>query len=303
MSSMPQRSLDDIYQIAPPAAYNRLKGFRERVPPRSYEVEKNIYQVWDMGQGERAALFLPSGMGYGEVWFPYLMELSADIRVIAISYPAQKTFEAYSRQIHQLLDQLGVKRVVLIAHAIGGLLAQTYVRMYPEETEAMILCMSGAPAKGLDPQAREKWTRRKKLYWNYMLSPFDPLRRRMGYQTYYNMCPPEMEENLIFWRAFISETYEYHIYKKQFVYINCRALPDIYERLPFDKGDLDGWKGRVLILRAQRDQYYPASEQELLEQLYPNARVEELGPTGQMALLADERRAVSLMRSFLRERA
>ena len=66
MSSMPQRSLDDIYQIAPPAAYNRLKGFRERVPPRSYEVEKNIYQVWDMGQGERAALFLPSGMGYGE---------------------------------------------------------------------------------------------------------------------------------------------------------------------------------------------------------------------------------------------
>ena len=163
--------------------------------------------------------------------------------------------------------------------------------------------MSGAPAKGLDPQAREKWTKRKKLYWNYMLSPFDPLRRRMGYQTYYNMCPPEMEENLIFWRAFISETYEYHIYKKQFVYINCRALPDIYERLPFDKGDLDGWKGRVLILRAQRDQYYPASEQELLEQLYPNARVEELGPAGQMALLADERRAVSLMRSFLRERA
>lgn len=56
---------------------------------------------------------------------------------------------------------------------------------------------------------------------------------------------------------------------------------------PSDKGDLDGWKGRVLILRAQRDQYYPASEQELLEQLYPNARVEELGPAGQMALLAD----------------
>ena len=59
----------------------------------------------------------------------------------------------------------------------------------------------------------------------------------------------------------------------------------------------------MLILRAQRDQYYPASEQELLEQLYPNARVEELGPAGQMALLADERRAVGLMRSFLRERA
>lgn len=199
MSSMPQRSLDDIYPNCPPAAYNRLKGFRERVPPRSYEVEKNIYQVWDMGQGERAALFLPSGMGYGEVWFPYLMELSADIRVIAISYPAQKTFEAYSRQIHQLLDQLGVKRVVLIAHAIGGLLAQTYVRMYPEESRGHGPVHVRRAGQGPGPPGAGKMDQAQEAILELHALALRSFAPPHGLQTYYNMCPPEMEENLIFW--------------------------------------------------------------------------------------------------------
>lgn len=297
-----QRSLDEIYQIAPPAAYNRLKGFRETVSSHSYDIGKDFYRVWEMGSGSRAALFLPSGMAHGEIWFPYLMELSSDIRVIAVSYPAKKTIEEYCSQIHELLAQLGVTKVQLIAHAIGGLIAQTYVRMYPEETESMALCMSGAPAKGLDGEARERWMHRRKMYWSYYFAPFDPLRMRMAYQTYYSMCPPDMEEDLIFWRAFISETYEYYVYKKQYLYLNMLAVPDIYERLPFEKGDLKGWNGRVLLMHAQKDQYYSAAEQKLLEELYPGARVETLGPAGQMALQADERQAVSLLRQFINGR-
>ncbi len=294
-----QRSFEEIYQIAPPSAVNRLKGFRDRVPARTYEVEKKLYQVWDMGQGERAALFLPSGMGYGEIWFPYLMELSAVTRVIAISYPAEKSFESYCRQVHGLLIQLGVKKVILVAHAIGGLLAQLYVRMYPDEVEGLALCMTGAPAQGLSEAGRERWTHRRKNYWSYKMAPFDSMRQRMGYQTYYNMCPPELEENLVFWRAFISETYEYHIYKQQFIWINCLAIPEIYEKLPLKKGDLADWPGRVLILKAEKDQYYSEEEKALLESLYPNAKVETLSAAGQMALLADERRAVQLLRAFL----
>ncbi len=297
-----QRSLDTIYQIAPPAAYKRLQGFREAVPPRTYDVGKDMYRVWEIGSGSRAALFLPSGMGHGEIWFPYLTELSSSIRVIAISYPAKKTFEAYCQQIHELLRRLEVEKVILVGHAIGGLLAQTYVRLYPDEVEGMVLCMTGAPAKGLNTEDRNKWYERRKMFKNYLLSPFDPLRARMAYRTYYNMCTPELEEELLFWRAFIAETYEYHIFKKQHMYLNLRAVPDLYRRLPFDQEDLKDWPGRVMILQAEKDQYYSENEKQRLRDLYPNAQVEELVAAGQMALLADERHAIGLMRDFFDKR-
>ena len=79
------RSFDDIYQIAPPAAVKRLTAFRETHPCRTYEKEGMLYRVWDLGQGEDAVLFLPSGMGNGEIYFPYLLEMSRRRRCITMS--------------------------------------------------------------------------------------------------------------------------------------------------------------------------------------------------------------------------
>lgn len=293
------RSVEDIYQIAPESALKRLLGFRERVPAQTHEIGKNLYPIWDMGRGERAAVFIPSGMGHGEVWFPYMVELSAQIRCVAISLAVQKTMEDYCRDIHELLARLGIKRAVLIAHAIGGLIAQMYVRMYPGEVESLVLCMSGAPAKGLSKEATLKWTERRKLVPSLTFSPFNTMKSNMAYKTFYSMCPPETEDSLLFWRAYITETYEHYVYKKQYINLNCRAIPDIYEKLPFEKGDLAAWPGKVLLFEAENDQYYPEEEKQLLKELYPNARVESIGNAGQLAMLAEERKAAQIMREFI----
>ena len=114
------------------------------------------------------------------------------------------------------------------------------------------------------------------------------------------MCPEELQEGMQFWRAFISETYEHYVYKKQFVSLNCRALPDIYEKKPFYAGDMEGWTGKTLIMESEGDHYYKQRERELLRNLYPGARTEDIGPLGQFALMAREKENIALIRDFLR---
>lgn len=93
------RSFEEIYQIAPEPAVRRLLAFREKYPFRIIEKEGMIYHVWDTGNGygERAMVFLPSGMGHGEIWFPYLMDLGRDIRCIAFSLPECKHMQDFAR--------------------------------------------------------------------------------------------------------------------------------------------------------------------------------------------------------------
>ena len=92
------RSFEEIYQIAPEPAVRRLLAFREKYPFRIIEKEGMIYHVWDTGNGygERAMVFLPSGMGHGEIWFPYLMDLGRDIRCIAFSLPECKHMQDFA---------------------------------------------------------------------------------------------------------------------------------------------------------------------------------------------------------------
>lgn len=295
------RSFEDIYQIAPESGVRRLTGFREAHPARSIDKDGRIWRVWDLGRGTRAMVFIPSGMGHGEVFFPYLTDLCINMRCIAVSLPECRTMEEYARRLHALLtEELGVEEVVLAASGIGGLVSQTYLRMYREEVIGQVLITCGAPCRQLPDEDCVRWINRKKMIMRYTLTPFDPMRAQMGYQTFDQMCPEDMQEGMQFWRAFISETYEYYVYKKQFIDLNCRALPDIYEKKPFSVGDMQGWTGRTLIMESEGDHYYKERERALLRELYPDAQVENIGPLGQFALMAREKENIAIIREFIK---
>jgi len=296
------RSFEDIYQIAPESAVRRLTGFRDAHPARTMEKGGMIWRVWDLGrESETAMVFVPSGMGHGEIWFPYLQDLCVDMRCIAVSLPECKKMEDYARQLHDLLtEDLGVKKVVLVGTAIGGMITQTYLRMYRDEVIAQVLICCGAPCKELPDADCTRWLERKKLIPRYTFMPFDVMRGQMGYQTFDLMCPEEYQDGLQFWRAFISETYEVYVYKKQYINLNCRALPDIYAKKPFYQGDMEGWGGKTLIMESEGDTYYMEGERELLKKLYPGARVENIGAMGQFAVMAREKENIALLREFIR---
>jgi pimeloyl-ACP methyl ester carboxylesterase len=49
------------------------------------------------------------------------------------------SFDQMARNTQQLLDQLGIEKVDLIAHSMGGMLAARFVRTYPERVRRLVL--------------------------------------------------------------------------------------------------------------------------------------------------------------------
>jgi pimeloyl-ACP methyl ester carboxylesterase len=73
----------------------------------------------------------------------------------------QFTFQQLARNTHALLESLGVKSPILIAHSTGGMIAVRYVLMYPAQTRLLALVdpigLEDWKAKGVPPVSLDDW--------------------------------------------------------------------------------------------------------------------------------------------------
>src|SRR5947209_11051646 len=88
------------------------------------------------GTGEEALVLLHGIGGRAEVWEPQLAEFSAKRTVIAWNMPgyggstplSQMTFPALADALAVLLDSLAPRRIHLVGHSMGGMVAQEFLR-------------------------------------------------------------------------------------------------------------------------------------------------------------------------------
>lgn len=116
------------------------------------------------GAGD-TALVLLHGVGGGKsFWAPQLDALSdAGTRVVAWDMPgygdsatvAPYTFEALAGALGRLLDRLAARRVVLIGHSMGGMVALEAMAQFPERIAGLVLSAT-SPAFG---KADGEWQR------------------------------------------------------------------------------------------------------------------------------------------------
>jgi 3-oxoadipate enol-lactonase len=50
----------------------------------------------------------------------------------------------HTRDLNALLDHLGISRAILVGISVGGLIAQDFAIAYPQRTQALVLCDTGA---------------------------------------------------------------------------------------------------------------------------------------------------------------
>ena len=77
----------------------------------------------------------------------------------------QYSFQQLALNTHALLDSLGIKSAVLIAHSTGGMIAIRYALMYPKQTEHLALVdpigLEDWKAKGVPPISVDAWYARE----------------------------------------------------------------------------------------------------------------------------------------------
>ncbi len=102
--------------------------------------------------------------------------IAPDLRGVGGTSAPSDNFEktTMARDVHGLITQLGVSRVVMVGHDIGGMVAYAYARLYPREIIGVAVL--DVPLPGIQP-----WdvARNSSQAWHFDFHSQDPLAERL----------------------------------------------------------------------------------------------------------------------------
>ena len=114
--------------------------------------------------GSGPALLLIHGIGNSlETWAAQIEELSRDYTVIAPDLlghgrsdkpRADYSVAAYANGMRDLLSVLGVDRVTIVGHSLGGGVAMQFAYQFPERCERLVLVSAGGVSRAVHPMLR-----------------------------------------------------------------------------------------------------------------------------------------------------
>jgi pimeloyl-ACP methyl ester carboxylesterase len=123
------------------------------------ELDGLLLHYLEEGRGPATALIHGLG-GFAESWRHNIPELARHGRVIALDLPGSGrsakprrayTLEFLARSLDRLLDALGVDRVRLVGHSLGGAVAARYALDHPGRVERLALLGAAVPGFDLRP--------------------------------------------------------------------------------------------------------------------------------------------------------
>jgi pimeloyl-ACP methyl ester carboxylesterase len=107
---------------------------------------------------DRKTLVFVHGAGSSNrMWIPQIQSLAAKNNTVAMNLPGhglgerkgETTIPAYASSVIDLVDELGLKKVVLAGLSMGGAITQECAWSYPDRFSAIILISTGARLKVL----------------------------------------------------------------------------------------------------------------------------------------------------------
>jgi pimeloyl-ACP methyl ester carboxylesterase len=286
---------DEIYAQVPSEQVERLKEFR-----RTHRVKRLTFggAQWEYiacGRGEQTLLLLPGALSVGESVFPMITAFENDYRIIAPSYALSLTMTGLCEGINHILETEGIKLAHVIGGSYGGLVAQYFVRKYPDKSLSLILSHTFLMTAKLELPLRIV----SKLFPALPRSLFVPLLKlrldKMLLSALRRANHPEYE----FWRAFLNEAIASNHFKEVAVHQN-KCLLELARQPQFTADDLKEWRGKILIIDSEDDPAIPAKDRALLRKTYPQSEVKTFRDAGHASSILKREEVFSVIRNFLK---
>ena len=135
-----------------------MTSVRERM------VMLNGHEFWYLDSGEGpAVLFIHGLTGSSRNWAHLVDMLNTDHRILvpdlhghgASAKPmGDYSLSAHAATLRDLLDRLGIDRVTLVGHSLGGGIAMQFCYLFPERVERLVLVASGGFGRSVSPLLR-----------------------------------------------------------------------------------------------------------------------------------------------------
>ncbi len=290
---MKKASFEDIYQDVSQEQKEQLLVFRSHHPVKRLTVYTTEWEYLAGGQGEETLVLLTGGLNSIEVWFQVMTEFEKTCRVLAIRYPCVATVARLVEGIDAILDAEHVQQAHILGESLGGMVAQCFVRRYPERVETLILVSTAAPEKRLVPQMK----RNERLV---SLLP-SGLLLRMSKQRVLRLLSVLSEKERLFWKALLTEKISAYVTKAWLV-SQFKLLADYCDNYRFTPDDLAHWAGAILILQADDDELIQRLARVPLPAFYPQARVYTFHEANHIPLITKRDEYIDVVRRVLHER-
>ena len=107
--------------------------------------------ISDSERGDKCVVLLHGYLESMYVWDDFLPLLTPSVRVITVDIPghgvsdvvAEKhTMELMADVLHDMLDAMGVERITLVGHSMGGYISLAFCEKYPERLDGVVLLSS-----------------------------------------------------------------------------------------------------------------------------------------------------------------
>ena len=114
--------------------------------------------IADSGVGEKCVVLLHGYLESMYVWEDFLPLLTPHFRVITVDIPGHgisevkgevHTMEMVAEVLRDMLDELGVERVTMVGHSMGGYVSLAFCAAYHERLDGVVL-LSSSPNPDTD---------------------------------------------------------------------------------------------------------------------------------------------------------
>ena len=261
----------------------RQSEFRSSFSRTNLEHGGYSWSYWSGGGPGDPVLWLTGALGVGEFAFQHALRIGADFCVLIPDYPAVSGLNRMAEGLAVLMDAERMDTVHVVGGSFGGMVAQHFVRRFPERVRSLVLSHTTAP---------------------------DPSYFRAGLMRAVSLLVPERTYRALFhrrlrgsflvadpfWVDYFDATME-RLTKKDLV--SRVTLTSEFLQSQFRPTDLEGWPGRVLIISGEDDPLMPPTSHAVLRRLYPTASAHTFSGLGHSAGLLQPDEYVDVIRRYL----
>lgn len=281
--------VEKYYRHTPKEQVEELMEFRLEHPITKIAAADAEWEYLASGSGPETLLILPGLIGIAEMTFQHISAFEMEYRVIVPSYPfSLKTISQLIDGVAAVLDAEKVSRTNLLGGSYGGMVAQAFVRKYPERVSKLILSHTGGPK----PERAEK---NKNAVGMLKALPMPVLRWMLRKSTQKELVAAP--EQRVFWVAYSDEMVAR--LRKEDLISRLEVAVDFDRSSNFTPDELAGWDGRILILEGDNDPIADALAREQLKSLHPQAQVYTFHGSGHVASIARLDEYVGVIKKFL----
>lgn len=255
-------AFDTQYAQAETQLRDALKLFRETSVEKSNTYKQHTWSYFDIGaDNDHVILWLVGGLRMADAAFRSIPIMQPDFRIIAPSYAPVHSMAELADGLNAILEAEDIEKCSILAGSFGGMIAQVFVRRYPDRVSKLILSTTTAP----DESHAERYQQQHDMV---SASPDELVMATAKTQMFGMINPPETESE--FWKAYLDELYMTRL-KKEDLISTYDCIIDYMTHYEFHTNDLLDWHGDILILDSDNDKVFDESARDYVNTLYPQA--------------------------------